>query len=32
MPACLTDREMALGIEGWRSLPDPFGPWYEEAA
>jgi len=28
----LTDDEMALGVEGWRLFPDPFGPWYEEAA
>jgi G3E family GTPase len=28
----LTDEEMALGVEGWGLLPDPFGPWYEEAA
>ncbi|AZF34774.1 Metal chaperone [Pseudomonas sp. R4-35-07] len=28
----LTDEEMALGIEAWRQLADPFGPWYEEAA
>ncbi|MGH8386759.1 MAG: zinc metallochaperone GTPase ZigA [Pseudomonas sp.] len=27
----LTDEEMALGTEGWRTLPDPFGPWHEEA-
>ncbi|AZF24163.1 zinc metallochaperone GTPase ZigA [Pseudomonas sp. R3-52-08] len=27
----LTDEEMALGIEAWRQLADPFGPWYEEA-
>jgi G3E family GTPase len=33
LDACLlTDEEMALGVEGWRLLPDPFGPWYEEAA
>ena len=33
LDACLlTDEEMALGEEGWRLLPDPFGPWYEEAA
>ena len=30
-PAVLTDEEMALGVEGWRLLVDPFGPWYEEA-
>ncbi|AZF13478.1 Metal chaperone [Pseudomonas sp. R2-37-08W] len=28
----LTDEEMALGVEAWRQLADPFGPWYEEAA
>ena len=28
----LTDDEMALGVDGWRLLVDPFGPWYEEAA
>ncbi|VVO79205.1 Putative metal chaperone YciC [Pseudomonas fluorescens] len=28
----LTDDEMAAGIEGWRQLSDPFGPWHEEAA
>ncbi|MGE8189038.1 zinc metallochaperone GTPase ZigA [Pseudomonas sp. NPDC086278] len=27
----LTDAEMALGVERWRLLPDPFGPWHEEA-
>ncbi|AIG03855.1 putative cobalamine biosynthesis-like protein [Pseudomonas fluorescens] len=33
LDACLlTDDEMALGVEGWRLLVDPFGPWYEEAA
>ncbi|WP_413703805.1 zinc metallochaperone GTPase ZigA [Pseudomonas sp. Pseusp16] len=33
LDACLlTDEEMALGEEGWRLLPDPFGPWYEEVA
>lgn len=33
LDACLlTDEEMALGVEGWRLLVDPFGPWYEEAA
>jgi hypothetical protein len=20
---------MALGAQGWRLLPDPFGPWHE---
>ncbi|MCI8208848.1 4-hydroxytetrahydrobiopterin dehydratase [Pseudomonas sp. S25] len=28
----LTDEEMALGTEGWVSLPDPFGPWHEMEA
>ncbi|MFJ4193781.1 zinc metallochaperone GTPase ZigA [Pseudomonas sp. NPDC089534] len=28
----LSDAEMAIGVEGWRQLPDPFGPWHEEAA
>jgi G3E family GTPase len=28
----LTDAEMALGIESWGALPDPFGPWHEEEA
>lgn len=28
----LTDAAMARGVEGWRLLVDPFGPWYEEAA
>ncbi|WP_411390972.1 zinc metallochaperone GTPase ZigA [Pseudomonas sp. MPB23] len=33
LDACLlTDEEMALGVEGWSLLADPFGPWYEEAA
>jgi len=33
LDACLlTDAEMALGIEAWRQLPDPFGPWHEEVA
>ncbi|WP_434607119.1 zinc metallochaperone GTPase ZigA [Pseudomonas sp. R1-7] len=32
LEACLlTDAEMALGVESWRLLPDPFGPWHEEA-
>ncbi|MCW1247291.1 zinc metallochaperone GTPase ZigA [Pseudomonas sp. SAICEU22] len=31
--ACLlTDAEMALGMEAWRLLPDPFGPWHDEVA
>ena len=28
----LTDMEMALGTAGWQKMPDPFGPWHEEAA
>jgi G3E family GTPase len=28
----LTDAEMALGIAGWRSMLDPFGDWYGDAA
>jgi G3E family GTPase len=28
----LTDAEMAVGVEGWRRMPDPFGPWQEEEA
>jgi G3E family GTPase len=28
----LTDAEMALGVEGWESLPDPFGDWHDVAA
>ena len=28
----LTDAEMALGIEGWRLLADPFGSWHDEVA
>ncbi|SDA60605.1 GTPase, G3E family [Pseudomonas sp. NFACC15-1] len=33
LDACLlTDAEMALGVENWRWLPDPFGPWHEEVA
>ncbi|MGY2257826.1 zinc metallochaperone GTPase ZigA [Pseudomonas sp. SDO55104_S430] len=28
----LTDEELALGAEAWRLLPDPFGPWFDEAA
>ena len=28
----LSDAEMALGIEGWRLLEDPFGPWIDEEA
>ncbi|AKV03339.1 Putative metal chaperone, involved in Zn homeostasis [Labilithrix luteola] len=25
--ALLTDEEMVLGAEGWRTFPDPFAPW-----
>ena len=33
LDACLlTDEEMALGVEGWRQLADPFGPWLEQVA
>ena len=33
LDACLlTDEEMAQGVESWRLLADPFGPWYEEVA
>ena len=33
LDACLlTDAEMALGMEAWRLLPDPFGSWHDEAA
>lgn len=28
----LSDDEMTLGVEGWRLLADPFGPWFDEAA
>ena len=28
----LTEDEMALGVDGWHLLSDPFGPWYEEAS
>ncbi len=28
----LSDDEMALGVEGWRLLADPFGPWFDEEA
>jgi G3E family GTPase len=28
----LTDAEMAGGVERWRLLADPFGPWHDEAA
>ena len=27
--ALLTDREMALGAEGWMDFPDPLSPWIE---
>ena len=33
LDACLlNDEEMAQGVEGWRQLADPFGPWYEQVA
>ena len=33
LDACLlNDEEMALGVERWRQLTDPFGPWYEQVA
>jgi len=33
LDACLlTDEEVALGVDGWRLLADPFGPWYDEVA
>lgn len=33
LDACLlSDAEMALGVDSWRLLPDPFGPWHDEAA
>ncbi|MNF07593.1 putative metal chaperone YciC [compost metagenome] len=33
LDACLlSDAEMAEGVDSWRQLPDPFGPWYEEEA
>ncbi|SDS41760.1 GTPase, G3E family [Pseudomonas asplenii] len=28
----LTDDEMALGVEGWQLLHDPFGVWHDEEA
>jgi G3E family GTPase len=28
----LTDAEMAIGVEGWSQLADPFGDWYSDAA
>ena len=28
----LTEDEMALGVDGWHLLSDPFGPWYEEVS
>ncbi|MGY4491571.1 zinc metallochaperone GTPase ZigA [Pseudomonas sp. TE3610] len=28
----LTEAEMAMGSEAWTALPDPFGPWHEDAA
>jgi G3E family GTPase len=33
LDACqLDDQEMAAGVESWRQLSDPFGPWHEEVA
>ncbi len=33
LDACLlNEAELAAGIEAWLGLPDPFGPWHEEAA
>ncbi|WP_447595290.1 zinc metallochaperone GTPase ZigA [Aquipseudomonas campi] len=33
LDACLLDdAELACGPESWLALPDPFGPWLEEAA
>ncbi|MPQ86689.1 GTP-binding protein [Pseudomonas sp. MAFF 730085] len=33
LEACLlNDEEMALGVEGWRLMADPFGPWHDEVA
>jgi G3E family GTPase len=33
LDACqLDDQEMAAGVESWRLLSDPFGPWHEEVA
>ncbi|HBX55353.1 zinc metallochaperone GTPase ZigA [Pseudomonas sp. UBA2684] len=33
LDSCLLDAaEMALGVDAWQALPDPFGPWHEEAA
>ncbi|WAC46214.1 zinc metallochaperone GTPase ZigA [Pseudomonas sp. SL4(2022)] len=33
LDACLlSDAEMAQGVDAWSALPDPFGPWHEEAA
>lgn len=28
----LSEAEMALGAGAWEQLPDPFGPWHEDAA
>ncbi|MGE4530221.1 MAG: hypothetical protein AB7C98_02745 [Acidithiobacillus sp.] len=31
LDACLlTDAEMQMGKEGWRTLPDPFSRWEQE--
>jgi G3E family GTPase len=33
LDACLlNDAEMALGVDAWLALSDPFGPWVEEVA
>jgi hypothetical protein len=33
LDACLLDdAELALGVDVWLTLPDPFGPWVEEEA
>lgn len=33
LDACLlNEAEMALGVDAWNALPDPFGPWIEEEA
>ncbi len=28
----LTEEEVAIGVEGWRQMSDPFGDWYGEVA
>ncbi|MCQ4306471.1 zinc metallochaperone GTPase ZigA [Pseudomonas stutzeri] len=33
LDACLLDeQEMAVGVQAWERLPDPFGPWHEAVA